>query len=307
MFASSKLHKLIQNSSWSSVEKRIETHPNEVRKAATCNALYDTLKKSKALPLHHAVAMDPPKAVVDKLLSSFDKAIRITETGYHRTALHVACMNHAHPEIIETLFHHYPDATKQCDDMKRLPIHYAIANGASMSTMQLLVHQFPESCKFADYRGWLPLHVACGVHAPLRVVNFILNLYPLAVLIHDNDGLVPLSLAKLSDPHPELISFLLKAMMEAEQQTVNRRNRSKDGNKISETSKVRWKDDNNSSEGTTAVSLLTTSNTVSISDSGVSATSKDDNNSSEGMAVNSLTTSNTLSTTDSGVSALKLV
>lgn len=255
MFASSKLHKLIQDSSWSSVEKRIETHPNEVRKAATCGALYDTLKKSKALPLHHAVAMDPPKAVVDKLISSFDKAIRITETAYHRTPLHVACMNHARPEVIETLLNHYPDATKKCDDMKRLPIHYAIANGASMSTMGLLVNQFPESSKIADYRGWLPLHVACGVRAPIRVVNFIFNLYPPAVLIPDEDGLVPLSLAKLSDPHPEVISFLLSAM-EAEHENRNMKDKIP-----KETKAVRWRD-GNSSEDAMAVNSVTTSNSV---------------------------------------------
>jgi ankyrin repeat protein len=219
MFASSTLHKLIQDRSWNSVEKRIETHPNEVRKAANCDALYDTLKKSKALPLHHAVAMDPPKVVVDKLLSSFDKAIRVTETAYHRTPLHVACMNHARRAIIKTLLEHFPDAAEMRDDMKRLPIHYAIANSASISTLQLLLNQFPDSCKVADHRGWLPLHLACGVRASVHVVELILDCYPSAILTPDDEGLVPLSLAKEKDPRPEVIAFLKRAM-EAEIETA---------------------------------------------------------------------------------------
>jgi ankyrin repeat protein len=139
--------------------------------------------------------------------------------------------------------------------MKRLPIHYAIANGASMSTMGLLVNQFPESSKIADYRGWLPLHVACGVRAPIRVVNFIFSLYPPAVLIPDEDGLVPLSLAKLSDPHPEVISFLLSAM-EAEHENRNMKDKIP-----KETKAVRWRD-GNSSENAMAVNSVTTSNSV---------------------------------------------
>jgi hypothetical protein len=212
MFASCTLHNLIQASSWNSVEKRIETHPNEVRKAANCDALYDTLKKSTALPLHHAVAMDPPKVVVDKLLGSFVKAIRVTETAYHRTPLHVACMNCAHPDIVKTLLQHYPEAAKMRDDMKRLPIHYAIANGSSMSTIELLHNEFPDSCKVADHRGWLPLHVACGVRAPVHVVKLVFYLYPMAILTPDEKGLVPLFLSKENDARPEVISFLKKVM-----------------------------------------------------------------------------------------------
>jgi hypothetical protein len=211
MFASCTLHKLIQESSWNSVEKRIETHPNEVRKAANCDALYDTLKKSTALPLHHAVAMDPPKVVVDKLLGSYVKAIRVTETAYHRTPLHVACMNRARPDIVETLLQHYPKAVTMRDDMKRLPLHYAIANGSSMSTIELLLNEFPDSCKVADHRGWLPLHVACGVRAPLRVVKLVVNLHPMAISTPDEEGLVPLSLTKEEDARPEVISFLNRA------------------------------------------------------------------------------------------------
>jgi hypothetical protein len=216
MFASCTLHKLIHESSWNSVEKRIETHPNEVRKAANCDALYDTLKKSKALPLHHAVAMDPPKVVVDKLLSSFAKAIHVTETAYHRTPLHVSCMNRARPEVVETLLRHYPEAAKIRDDMERLPIHYAIANGSSMSTIELLLNEFPDSCKAADHRGWLPLHVACGVRAPVRVVKLVFYLYPLSILTPDEEGLVPLSLAKEKGAHPEVISFLNHKAAESE-------------------------------------------------------------------------------------------
>lgn len=258
MFASCTLHKLIHESSWNSVEKRIETHPNEVRKAANCDALYDTLKRSKALPLHHAVAMDPPKVVVDKLLGSFVKAIRVTETAYHRTPLHVSCMNRAHPDIVETLLQHYPEAAKIRDDMKRLPIHYAIANGSSMSTIELLLNEFPDSCKVADHRGWLPLHVACGVRAPVRVVKLVFSLYPLANSTPDEEGFVPLSLAKEKGARPEVMSLLNKAI-ESEF-----KNRSMKDKILKET--IVQSEDNNSFSDVTVDSAAAENSTSTVSD-----------------------------------------
>lgn len=101
MFASNALHKLIQTQSWDSVESRVISHPGEVRKLSEVDALRDPLKRSKALPLHHAAAQNPPKEVVELLMGSYDKAIRTTETAYHRNALHIACMNRASHSVIE--------------------------------------------------------------------------------------------------------------------------------------------------------------------------------------------------------------
>ena len=196
MFASGALHKLIQTQSWVSVESRIVSHPAEVRKLAECEALNDPLKKSKALPLHHAVAQNPPKQIVDKLMDSYDKAITTTETAYHRTVLHLACMNRADASIIESVIRRYPPAVKIQDDLQRLPIHYAIANGCKMSTLNLLLKEFPESAAVSDHRNWLPLHIACGMRAPLKIVKLLYSQYPEGVLVLDEDGHSPMALAK---------------------------------------------------------------------------------------------------------------
>jgi hypothetical protein len=196
MFASTALHKLIQTQSWDSVEERIASHPSEVRKLAVVDALRDPLRKSKALPLHHAVAQDPPKEVVEMLITSYDKAIGTTETAYHRTVLHIACMNRADSSVIETVFRRYSPAIKIQDSLSRLPIHYAIANGCKVSTLKLLLDEFPESAAVPDHRNWLPLHIACGMRAPLTVIQLVLAKNPEAVLALDEDGHSPLALAK---------------------------------------------------------------------------------------------------------------
>lgn len=213
MFASTALHKLIQTQSWDSVETRIVSHPAEVRKLAECEALRDPLKKSKALPLHHAVAQNPPKKVVDKLIGSYDKAVSTTETAYHRTVLHVACMNRADAAVIETVFRRYPPAIKIQDALKRLPIHYAIANGCKIATLYLLLNEFPESAAVPDHRNWLPLHIACGMRAPLLVVKLVCQKNSKAVLALDEDGHSPLALARRDvipkrPSDPKVIGFL---------------------------------------------------------------------------------------------------
>ena len=219
MFASNALHKLIQTQSWDSVEHRIVSHPGEVRKLAECEALRDPLKKSKALPLHHAVAQNPPKAIVDKLIGSYDKAVSITETAYHRTVLHVACMNRADPSVIDTVFRRYPPAIKIQDALKRLPIHYAIANGCKVATLKFLLDEFPESAAVPDHHNWLPLHIACGMRAPVSVVKLVFDKNPSAVLSLDEDGHSPLALARRNvipkrAVDAKVVHFLEEAMKE---------------------------------------------------------------------------------------------
>jgi len=217
MFASTALHKLIQTQSWDCVEKRIASHPGEVRKLAECKVLSDPQKKSKALPLHHAVAQNPPKEVVEKLIGSYNKAVSTTETAYHRTVIHVACMNRADASVVDSVFRHYPPAIKIQDALKRLPIHYAIANGCKMVTLNLLLDEFPESVAVPDHRGWLILHIACGMRAPLSVVQLVYEKNPMAVLVLDEDGHSPLDLAKRDvipkrAVDPKVICFLENAM-----------------------------------------------------------------------------------------------
>lgn len=220
MFASSALHKLIQSQCWDSVEDRIASHPAEVRKLADCPALHDPHRKSKALPLHHAVAMNPSKEVVDSLIGSYEKAISTTETAYHRTVLHIACMNRANASVIESVYRRYPPAVKIQDALERLPIHYAIANGTSMATMKLLLDEFPESAAVVDHRKWMPLHIACGMRAPLVIVKLVYSYYPPAVLALDEEGHSALALSKRNvipkrAVDPKVISFLQMAQEKA--------------------------------------------------------------------------------------------
>lgn len=220
MFASSALHKLIQSQSWDSVEDRIVSHPSEVRKLADCPALHDPHRKSKALPLHHAVAMNPSKEIVESLIESYERAISTTETAYHRTVLHIACMNRANASVIESVYRRYPAAVKTQDALERLPIHYAIANGTSMSTMKLLLDEFPESAAVTDHRKWMPLHIACGMRAPLAIVQLVYSHYPAAVLALDEEGHSPLALSKRNvipkrAVDPKVMAFLQMAAEKA--------------------------------------------------------------------------------------------
>lgn len=179
--------------------------------------------------MHHAVAQNPPKDIVDLLLGSYGKAISTTETAYHRTVLHLACMNRASSSVVETVYRKYPPALKIQDSLKRLPLHYAIANGCKLSTLKLLLDEFPESAAIPDHRNWLALHIACGMRAPLVVVQLLLEKNPMGVLVLDEDGHSPLALAKRDViPKRAVDARVVRFLEEAMKQELKKRGMSSD-------------------------------------------------------------------------------
>lgn len=204
MFTSAVLHKLIAEEEWDKVLRRIETHPAEVRKLKHCAVLDDGFLKSKALPLHHAVAKRAPRRVIRALLESHEGAVNFRETAYNRQVLHIACMNSNHSETIRLLVRLNPDACAYADTLFRRPIHYALANKCSRDTLELLLYERPETIQHQDHRGWLPFHVACAAQAPVDIIGMLLDRYPAALKAKDKDGRTALDLA-LEAPEPDSV------------------------------------------------------------------------------------------------------
>lgn len=184
-----QLHLLIESLAWKEVDKRLSQYPKEARKFAPCEFLSDPVRKSFALPLHHAVALGAPLEIVQKLLDVYPKSISTKERAYHRLPLTIACQNAASGAVILLLLNRYPHAVKARDDFRRIPLHYAVANHVSSKTITQLLETEPSTISAEDHRKWTALHVACAVNAPGGVVEVLLAGNPEAVLkTTPNDG-----------------------------------------------------------------------------------------------------------------------
>jgi hypothetical protein len=240
MFNSDTLHKLIDAEEWDKVVQRIDSHPAEVRKLKTINQLHDSFKKSSALALHHALAMDAPINVITKLLDSHERSIMFPETAYKRLPLTLACYHKCNKEVVLELIRRYPAAAKEPDTLGRLPIHvstlgvlnteckmsfpdesplcsitmqYALANQHPQEVQEELFNAFPEAVRKPDHRGWLPLHIAVGAGAPLLICLPLVEAYPESLLIACKEGYIPLEVAKTykdwgEDVDDEMVEFL---------------------------------------------------------------------------------------------------
>jgi hypothetical protein len=184
-----QLHLLIDSLAWREVDKRLLQYPKEARKFAPCEFLSDRVRKSFALPLHHAVALGAPLEIVQKLLDAYPKSIFTKERAYHRLPLTIACQNAASSDVILLLLNRYPQAVKARDDFRRIPLHYAVANHVSSDTITRLLETEPSTVSAEDHRKWTALHVACAVNAPGGVIEVLLVAKPETVLkTTPNDG-----------------------------------------------------------------------------------------------------------------------
>lgn len=188
---SEELHRLIEAKDWDAVMVRIETHSPELRKLATCPVLFDTFKRSSALPLTNALCNHAPLAVIVKLLDDYPKAIDCTDTAYDRMPLSLALLHCAPENVIMELLVRCPRAASLQDRLRRTALHYAIGNKHPMIVIDHLLELFPDAVEKRDHRGWLPLHVACARGAPITLVKNLCERDPSSIFIGDNNGLIP--------------------------------------------------------------------------------------------------------------------
>ena len=170
---------------------RIETHSPEVRKLATCPVLFDTFKRSSALPLTNALCNHAPLAVIVKLLDDHPKAISFSDTAYNRMPLSLALLHCVQEDVIMELLTRYPEAANLQDRLNRTALHYAIGNKHPMPVLERLLDINPDAVEKRDHRGWLPLHVACARGAPLALVQNLCERDASSIFIGDKNGLIP--------------------------------------------------------------------------------------------------------------------
>ena len=194
-----ELHLLIEAKEWDAVMLRIETHSAEARKVASCPVLYDTFKKTRALPLANAICNHAPVKVISKLLDEYPQAIQATDTAYSRMPLSLALLHCVKEDVILELLSRYPDATKWRDKFSRNSLHYAIANRHPKTIFDRLMEMNPNACDERDHRGWLPLHVACARGAPLSMVQAMVTRDPMSLYTADKHGLIPKDFIELME------------------------------------------------------------------------------------------------------------
>lgn len=195
-FSTFALHKLIEEKNWTGVVDRCNFHPADARKVAICPSLFDTLKHSKGYPLHHAISLRPPLQVVQCLLEAYPRAVALTESAYHRTALHLSCLCATSPQVTLEILQRDPSAANKTDALGRTPLHYALANRHPLSVQHGLLDLAPQACLVQDHRGWIPLHLAVSSGAPVRLVRRMIDVAPETLLIADCEGFVPRDFAQ---------------------------------------------------------------------------------------------------------------
>lgn len=221
--ASAALADLISHEDWKLVMMECKACPRDATKWSVREGFFDGEITSKVLPIHQASALMAPREVIETLVKCYPQGIKMKESAFHRTALHIACQTNAPIETIEALVHFYPEATRIQDSLGRLPIHYACAHEAPSAILELLLREFPESCKVGDQNGWLPLHVACRRGVTLYELELLLDNYPLSAVMLTDKGSSPIMCARKvkSSKHEDMVQYLEDYIKRSEQTEKN--------------------------------------------------------------------------------------
>jgi len=164
--AGSKLMKMLGSREWGEVLASTANRITFAREAAAWGKapLYEPDPKStqKALPLHLACTLRPPKEIVDHLLTSFPAGAAA------------------------------PDPKEG-----KLPIHLAIIRGASVEVVRALCDAYPAGLRTRDNEGRFPIHYAC-IWRDRSIVQVLLQVYPAGIRAIDANERSPLELVKMS-------------------------------------------------------------------------------------------------------------
>jgi ankyrin repeat protein len=163
------------------------------RRKMNCGNYYD--KKNQLIDYCENLQWS---AVISRLMTHpLEAKYRNEDDG--RTALHVACSNHANAVVTLVLCVANPGAIDALDSMKMTPLHCAcnILNPDAEVVNLLLgigtttgerIHRF--SMQTVD--GDTPLHAACRVGASMEVLEALMRACPRALLKRDRENLTPL-------------------------------------------------------------------------------------------------------------------
>lgn len=127
-------------------------------------------------PLHLACRSGCDKAVLDKMVKIYPKAIEAVDKKGN-TFFHVACMyRQLTVEYCESLLDYVTfDTIRQTNDDLSLPLHLAVQHKAPMRVLQLLIDYYPDALMHKDKRGNLPMHKAfqnnTNIHTLVRLAQ----------------------------------------------------------------------------------------------------------------------------------------
>lgn len=153
------LAKLIANKDWSLVMKRLHSHPNEASEELSVKTRGSFFAASGFYPLHYALERNPPKAVVEALISCHPNAILTKFTPGGNRPLHVACTWQASEAVVAALLSYDSSATKIVDELGNVPLHCACFSGLSVNAIHALVAANPKSVLARNRQGSLPADV----------------------------------------------------------------------------------------------------------------------------------------------------
>ena len=166
-----------------------------------------SLEHNNATPLHLATLNDADVEVVALLLDRGAKPSSRYNEGM--TPLHAAVSNDADAEIIELLLDRGSNANAK-DVKQRTPFGLALANDASLGIIRMLLVSGAEVLSDGPFRH--PLYEAAGHHSDPAVLELLFTqLSDSKTDGYDRDVYVTtaLSVAAGSNPHPEVVEWLL--------------------------------------------------------------------------------------------------
>lgn len=149
--------------------------------SAECMLCNDTCNRVSAVRILLSSSNSSPSAM-----------IRTTDHDGGLTPLHVACLNEAEPDLLNTLLDADPEVVSISDDDDNLPLHWMFHPHVSIELVQRMVREHPNGTQAVNSNGALPLHRACTAGSPVEVIRFLLLQYPHGSQVADENGNLPL-------------------------------------------------------------------------------------------------------------------
>ena len=164
----------------------------------------------------HMLCMDSPSvrdvldAIRDDPLAAFRRDCN------DQTALNLACLRAASPEVVEILIRQHPENLFLPDKYGCLPLHYACQRMfGNPDVVELLIREYPAAAGVAA-DGKFPLHYACYSYQPYRVFAALLSAYPRAASFPDPvGGCMPLHLVVSQNTPVRVVKAVLEAYVES--------------------------------------------------------------------------------------------
>lgn len=159
---------LLRQKNWKQASARLTNCPQEAERFQLLPLYGDWADQSRALPLHLALALQPPTRVVEDIVQAFPGAVELAEEKWGRLPLHVACISSAGVDVMDVLLRVSRKAITAKDKASgRIPLHYSCIWGTTPE-VELLLTSDPSTLNTRDGLGQTAVVIAKNSGNPYK-------------------------------------------------------------------------------------------------------------------------------------------